>query len=524
MRFSDNPHAMRRAFVAVTFLAAALFYLAFVLRPACVGHGVRYFTLVDDAMISMRYAQHIAAGAGPVWNVGQPPIEGFTNPAWVAWMAIVQGAAVPERMTSLVIELSGLVALLVNLVVIARLSDALTGGRFLARAIAAPLVAFHYPLVFWTLRGMEVGVLVLLIDYALLVLVRAAKDDSPPPLMPLALATIGLVAIRMDGLVPVLVIFGFAASEWTRHGSLRKTIALALVIVVALGMLTAVRLHTFGDWLPNTYYLKVNGVPFAVRIRGGLYRFFRFDIKDVAVAIAIVTIGFAWFPALWSRRHAWLAGLFLAVAAYSIYVGGDFAEDAVGGANRFVVLGVPALFVLVGVVCSEIMEPFTLDARRAVVVATCVAACITWAGDDSRYKRWVLADAHMTETDIPLARLGLALRDRTGPAAVIAAHSAGQIGFFSRRTIVDLLGKSDRRIAHGPPAGPFIPGHNKWNYAYSIGELQPDVIADADMDAVRFLAGHPEYERLADTLWVRRNSRQVDRTGLTTRLGEWRIR
>ena len=48
--------------------------------------------------------------------------------------------------------------------------------------------------------------------------------------------------------------------------------------------------------------------------------------------------------------------------------------------------------------------------------------------------------------------------------------------------------------------------------------------ADADMDAVRFMADRPEYERLADTLWVRRNSRLVDRTGLTTRLVEWRIR
>ncbi|MBL8050108.1 MAG: hypothetical protein JNM46_02715, partial [Anaerolineales bacterium] len=51
---------------------------------------------------------------------------------------------------------------------------------------------------------------------------------------------------------------------------------------------------------------------------------------------------------------------------------------------------------------------------------------------------------------------------------------------------IDILGKADPVVAHGPvkiPMGiPDIPnmqpGHMKWNYAYSIGELQPDVVVD----------------------------------------------
>ena len=42
--------------------------------------------------------------------------------------------------------------------------------------------------------------------------------------------------------------------------------------------------------------------------------------------------------------------------------------------------------------------------------------------------------------------------------------------------MLDLLGKNDTFIATSTPHGDFFPGHNKWDYNYSIGELQPDVI------------------------------------------------
>ena len=44
--------------------------------------------LCDDAFISMRYARNLAGGQGLVWNPGQPPVEGFTSPAWVLLMAV----------------------------------------------------------------------------------------------------------------------------------------------------------------------------------------------------------------------------------------------------------------------------------------------------------------------------------------------------------------------------------------------------------------------------------------------------
>lgn len=43
---------------------------------------------VDDAFISFRYSEHLANGFGLLWNIGQPPVEGYTNFLWVVIIAV----------------------------------------------------------------------------------------------------------------------------------------------------------------------------------------------------------------------------------------------------------------------------------------------------------------------------------------------------------------------------------------------------------------------------------------------------
>ena len=71
----------------------------------------------------------------------------------------------------------------------------------------------------------------------------------------------------------------------------------------------------------------------------------------------------------------------------------------------------------------------------------------------------------------------------TLPSASVAVVWAGAIPYFAGRDMIDLLGKVDRHIAHedahpAPSSGPvqFTPGHMKWDYGYSIGQLQPDIV------------------------------------------------
>jgi hypothetical protein len=77
-------------------------------------------------------------------------------------------------------------------------------------------------------------------------------------------------------------------------------------------------------------------------------------------------------------------------------------------------------------------------------------------------------------------RIGLMLRDAVRPGAdnpTIAIVAAGNIPYWSMLRTVDVLGKVDPVIAHRPPQPiPFNPGHDKWDYRYSICKLQPDLV------------------------------------------------
>jgi len=42
----------------------------------------------DDSFITFRYAQNLAAGHGPTFNAGGPPIEGYTSVLWMLVMAV----------------------------------------------------------------------------------------------------------------------------------------------------------------------------------------------------------------------------------------------------------------------------------------------------------------------------------------------------------------------------------------------------------------------------------------------------
>jgi hypothetical protein len=98
---------------------------------------------------------------------------------------------------------------------------------------------------------------------------------------------------------------------------------------------------------------------------------------------------------------------------------------------------------------------------------------------------------------------------------VIAVHAAGQIPYYAERNTIDLLGLNDPIVARGQGEGEFYPGHNKWNYYYSINELQPDLIADNFVPLGIFMRDNEQYELLESDIYIRRDSQLIDIQGLS---------
>jgi len=79
--------------------------------------------------------------------------------------------------------------------------------------------------------------------------------------------------------------------------------------------------------------------------------------------------------------------------------------------------------------------------------------------------------------DIGNIRIGLLLKKNTPRTSRVADFWAGSVFYFSDRYAIDLLGKSDRHIAHLPETSNGTKsGHNKFDFDYSLGVLKPDFI------------------------------------------------
>jgi hypothetical protein len=122
--------------------------------------------------------------------------------------------------------------------------------------------------------------------------------------------------------------------------------------------------------------------------------------------------------------------------------------------------------------------------------------------------------------DISIERLwtatGVVIRQTTAPGTPVVMGAAGNIAYFDRRPGIDLLGKMDPVVAHGPPTtiAPirYRPGHNKWNYAHSIGTSRPPVVAALWWPAARDLCDVARwgYRQIAPRFYIRQGARGVD--------------
>jgi len=504
----------KRSPLKITLIVSTLAYLAFILNTSFDIKGERYFTLVDDAMISMRYARNFAQGYGLAWNIGQPPVEGFTNLGWTLYMALAHLLPLAASKISLVIMLTSLVILLANIYVVHQIAHTLLPDSKYAPTLAALITAFYFPLVFWSLRGMEVGLLTLLVNFALLL----AISNQKPALIGIILAL--AILVRIDAAISAILITIYLFTK-----NKRSALVPAISIIAAILAIFYFQKIYFGDFLPITYYQKVTGFSAFDRIRHGILVFIEFAARDTLALFLFSLAGIFFYARSIQRSHEalLLLGIFLTQCAYSIYVGGDYAEPETNAANRFITQGMPALIILFSWMTSRILtdlqttQPQIAFANSKMNPAIPLAVMVLLLISGEPWFAYSIDNAPLLKADIRRVKLALHIAQNTAPEAVIAVHAAGQIPYYSERTTIDLLGLNDPVVAKSASHGEFYPGHNKWNYEYSISQLRPDLIADNFAPLAAFMRNNAEYQFLFSDIYIRIDSQLINIDGLSSK-------
>ncbi len=262
--------------------------------------------VVDDLFISLRYADNLAHGLGPVFNPGER-VEGFSSPLWM----LLQSAALWlgfEGVTAT--KLFGCVALLLCLVGAHRVGRELLGLRgTLARAAPLTLVANSY-LVNWSLLGLETPAYNAAVLWVMVLCRRQLLAPSRSGAMRLGLSAVLLGMLRPEAPVMLTLIFGatlltLPAAKSPRAALTRLAVPGSVAALLLL-ILMLWRHRYYGEWFPNTYRIKGLVAAFDLQRLASLWE------QGVGAAERLVyLLGAAGLVAIGLRRRALAPALML---------------------------------------------------------------------------------------------------------------------------------------------------------------------------------------------------------------------
>ncbi len=367
---------------------------------------------VDDALIPIRYAMHLAGGAGYRFNVGGPSTDGVTPLPWAFFLALLSWGATSISLLVRVKLVSVAAWMLTGARLgaqLARLSDGATRTRVIA-VLALGLLALVYPVGAWAASGLETGLATVFVTLA------AVYFEKP--------YRCALVAGIAATLRPELVVWssvmalGSALAAEPRRESLAKAACSTALAAGPFALIVALRLMCFGRPGPLALLAKPSDAAHGLAYAG-------------AAALAILFPLAACSPMALGRSSPHAKTLVAAFAAHVLVVvavGGDWMPYA-----RLLVPVAPSL-ALVYVEVSR-HERVRWTALRTLVA---LGFGTVW-----------LAQASPAGRHVQDARTNLIVQAEPwfSDAKVVAALDIGWVGAATSARIVDLAGLTDPEIA-----------------------------------------------------------------------------
>ncbi|MET7923590.1 hypothetical protein ABZT43_06260 [Streptomyces sp. NPDC005349] len=418
--------------------------------------------IVDDAAVTFAYARSIDEGLGPVQLPGASPVEGYSNPAWLALMAVGRRLGLFDHgaflgVSDLVLYPKALALLCTagTLACVAWAARAVVPGRAWAvTLLAGAALATNLSYVAWSFSGLENPLYGLTAAGTGAVLVRAvARGGLTAPRTAVTAAAIALLAAltRPDGAV-LMAAYPLVLALFVRRDLARSVRALALhagVVAVPYGAFLLWRHAVFGLWVPNTAVAKAQQTPELAQLAqtGDLltYAGWAFALIGALCAGAVLAR-----PGTARRALvALLVPLLLSLLAYGV-LGRDWMA-----LYRFAT----PVWVLAAAVAAlsavALWEAEGVRGRAVLVMALSGALVLAHTGQAAREASF---KAHPTLSMCFVAeRYGQVFNtyaERLGlRQATVALPDLGGTLLTTRLRVLDLAGLTDRRIADAYASG-----------------------------------------------------------------------
>ncbi len=302
-------------------------------------HAIYLNVPAEDSFITFRFARHLANGHGIVWNVGEAPVEGYTNFLWMLISALILKLGLD---VVLLTQALGVAASLASIWLVVRFAREVFGLPRAFAHLAGLMLAISGPFATWAGSSMETNLFALLILGGCFTFARYIKTTNTRDLL-LAQALLFLATLtRPEGLMVFVVLggIGLVLQPWKQGiRSVVNYLASLFVFIIPFLIYFIWRYQYFGYVLPNTFYAKTGGGLFQY-MRGAKYSLL-FGLLFV-LPLAPPALAYLWERdwsglrqrlfslTAWRARVRQYPGLVvcglvsLVYTAYIVFVGGDY--------------------------------------------------------------------------------------------------------------------------------------------------------------------------------------------------------
>jgi hypothetical protein len=444
-------------------------------------NGYITYPLFDDGMISLEYGRNLSIN-GQFFSGNQTdPTIGFTSYLWVILLFFTTKLGSVFGVTAyqlpyLVIALNILI-LQSALFLTSRLLKNSNLENFRIDCFIFICISLSSAsILFWTLRGMEVPLAILMVAiFSNLAVMAKEKNNNLSTTILFAIASFIVFFARPD---QSLMVISVALLLFLYQKYLQS---LTILIFLALGYATyrSLNNYLFGQSASNSYFLKVTETTVISRLEQWSYGLLMQLQHHWAYLVVFGIITFILLSKIKEKNyHFFLAEKFkksFLIQLLSIivfvklitwaYIGGDGWEQ-IPFLNRFLTSILPVCIILIILIFKEIFIQRKIIFIFTLFLMLNTSYAIKIIGYDSY-------------NDKKYSYIGYKIGKEFGDKVTILNYWYGQPSYYSSlfgAKSIDGLGKIDPIVAKSQPKLKFWPGHDRWNHDHSIGILKPDLI------------------------------------------------
>ncbi len=429
---------------------------------------ISFTTINEDAYITFRYAENLANGFGLVFNEGGERVEGYSNPTWLLLITLAKLVGVNPVFASRCLGLLFGALILIELHLLFRLC-ARKNTHYGSLAAIGVAVAPAY--LYWMQSGLENALYVYLIILTIRLVVDEALglEDFQISWLPLLL----LLLTRPESILFIVVIGFWKIANVAKEGTPKARFALIAwldLLLIPYLIFLFWRHAAFGEWVPNTFFAKVNnGLRYSF-ITGFQYLIsFLNHSLWIPLVLPLVAYTMRGFKIPDTRKDVIELFLYFSIAylIFALYTGGDIHPY-----DRFCVLFLVFSPVLTFLILPDDPRTQWEEYAPTFLVAAFILGNLLYSfppqwdttpevtrpPNSMTVSLIGLVDGNVSPGEI-LARfkdppvdvleyVGRDLRNDPGVDGLLAVEQCGKIPYFYGGPVLDLLGLNDSRIAH----------------------------------------------------------------------------